>query len=80
MPKLDVDRTNSVFGGLEITGDNIFFANAAEDPWQWAGMRSIHDPEVQSTMEAEIINCGDCGHCMDLHSQVDTNPPQLTQV
>lgn len=33
MPKLDVAKTNRVFGGLDITGTNIFFANAIEDPW-----------------------------------------------
>jgi hypothetical protein len=29
------------FGGLNITGKNIVFANAVEDPWQYAGMRQI---------------------------------------
>lgn len=29
------------YGGLAITGKNIVFANAIEDPWQWAGMRQI---------------------------------------
>lgn len=28
MPVLDVEETNRVFGGLNITGNNIFFANA----------------------------------------------------
>jgi hypothetical protein len=50
-----VDYTNSLFGGMEITGSNIYFANANEDPWQWAGMREIHDPVNQSDMKAVLI-------------------------
>jgi hypothetical protein len=29
------------YGGLNITGKNIVFANAIEDPWQYAGMRQL---------------------------------------
>jgi hypothetical protein len=36
--------TNENYGGLNITGQNIFFANAEEDPWQWAGMRELSNP------------------------------------
>jgi len=32
------------FGGLNITGDNIIYANAIEDPWQYASMRHIENP------------------------------------
>ena len=38
-----IDYIMSYTGGLEITGENIYFANAIEDPWQWAGMRSINN-------------------------------------
>lgn len=38
-PKIDYYITK--YGGLDITGDNIVFANAIEDPWQWAGMRQL---------------------------------------
>lgn len=33
LPTPAIDYSNSYFGGLEITGENIFFANAIEDPW-----------------------------------------------
>ena len=38
-----VDFYNNLYGGLNITGKNIVFVNAAEDPWQYAGMRKIHN-------------------------------------
>jgi len=27
------DKTNETYRGLDITGDDIFFLNGAEDPW-----------------------------------------------
>lgn len=35
-----VDWYNQLYGGLNITGENIVFANAIEDPWKYAGLRS----------------------------------------
>lgn len=32
-PALHNTYTNNHYGGLEITGDNIVFVNAIEDPW-----------------------------------------------
>lgn len=39
-----VDYYNTKFGGLNITGSNILFVNAIEDPWQYAGMRELQSP------------------------------------
>ena len=36
-----VDFYTKRYGGMEITGKNIIYANAIEDPWQYAGMRHI---------------------------------------
>lgn len=72
--------TNKLYGGVDIKGHNIVFANAEEDPWQWAGMRELGDPEHQQTMTAHMINCEDCGHCIDFHTPTDTQPIQLTEV
>lgn len=52
-----VDSYNKLYGGLDIQGSNIVFANAIEDPWQYAGMRKIHDTATQIEMEAVLINC-----------------------
>ena len=73
-----VDFYNSYYKGLNITGDKIVFVNAIEDPWQYAGMRSIYNSTFQSGMEAILINCNDCAHCVDLKTPSDTDAPTLT--
>ena len=74
-----VNATNNLFGGLDITGSNIVFATASEDPWQYAGMIKIHNPDKQKNMLAVHINCTDCGHCIDLHTPSPNDPLELTQ-
>lgn len=71
--------SNSYFGGLEITGKNIYFLTASEDPWQFAGMTSIYDPSKQSEMKAWHIECVDCGHCVDLHEANNSDPENLVE-
>ena len=67
------------YGGLAITGDNIVFANAIEDPWQWAGMRQLQDPNnTQKNMAAILIDCNNCGHCVDLSTPSGADTPGLT--
>ena len=74
----DVSDVNSHFGGMDITGSNIVFMTAIEDPWQGSQMVSIHDPVVQKEMVAYHIDCTDCSHCVDLHSPSASDPPALT--
>ena len=45
-PAPAVDHVNSIYHGLDIVGDNIFFLNGSEDPWQFAAMREIQHPET----------------------------------
>lgn len=80
LPENYADKTNELFGGLDIRGSNIFFANAEEDPWQWAGMRELQDPYQERSMTAALINCDDCGHCIDFHTPTDYQPEELTAV
>jgi Serine carboxypeptidase S28 len=76
-PKVDYYVTK--YGGLDITGNNIVFANAIEDPWQWAGMRAIQHPTTyQKNMAAFLINCNNCGHCVDLSTPSPADTPGLT--
>lgn len=42
----DTDRTNRHYGALNIRGDNIFFLNGSEDPWQYAAMRELRHPHT----------------------------------
>jgi len=35
----DAAGRNKHYGGLNITGKNVFFFTASEDPWKYAGMR-----------------------------------------
>jgi hypothetical protein len=37
-----VDYYNNLYGSVNITGNNIVFVNAIEDPWQYAGMRQLN--------------------------------------
>jgi hypothetical protein len=74
-----VDWYIEKYGGLDITGTNIVFANAIEDPWQWAGMRQIKHPDTtQKSMLALLINCNNCGHCVDLSTPSYADTPALT--
>ena len=50
------DATNKHYGALDITGDNIFFLNGSEDPWQYAAMRELtHPTTTQKTMSTAYI-------------------------
>ena len=44
--KTKAGKTNAHYGGLDIKGDNIFFLNGSEDPWQYAAMRQLKHPET----------------------------------
>lgn len=74
-----IDYYIQKYGGLSITGNNIVFANAIEDPWQWAGMRQLTDPTgTQKNMLALLIDCNNCGHCVDLTTPAPSDTPGLT--
>ena len=72
-------KTNEHYGGLEIEGDNIFFLNGSEDPWQYAAMRELpHPATTQKTMSVQYIQCDSCAHCVDFHTPADDQPQALT--
>lgn len=68
-----------MFGGLNITGDHIYFFNAQEDPWQYAGLRHIKNPEEHKKQKAWLIECTDCAHCIDLHTPSASDPKSLKE-
>ena len=73
----NVNATNAYYGALNIKGSNIVFANAIEDPWQYAGMRSIYNATLQDNSEAVLINCNNCAHCVDLKTPSGADAPTL---
>ena len=75
-PKVDYYITK--YGGLDIKATNIYFVNSIEDPWQYAGMRTIKNPETQKDLVATLVDCNDCGHCQDLKTPSAADPPALT--
>ncbi len=68
---------NKFYGGYNLTGSNILFANAGEDPWQYAGMRRIYNVTHQAQMKAVMIECADCAHCVDLKTPSEADAPSL---
>ena len=73
------DATNKFYGALDITGDNIFFLNGSEDPWQYAAMRQLtHPTTTQKTMSTAYIQCDTCAHCVDFHTPTEGQPQALT--
>lgn len=72
------DETNQLHGGTTIKGHNIIFTNAEEDPWQWAGMRD-YNREQYPSLHAVMINCKNCGHCVDFHTPTEDQPVELTK-
>lgn len=78
MPSTNI--TNLAYGALNNTGNHIFFFNAIEDPWKYAGMDMRPDPitpPVDIHQENFLINCTDCGHCIDLHAPTGDEPQEL---
>lgn len=41
-----VNEMNAFFGGLDIRGENIYFMNGSEDPWQHAAMTQLKHPDT----------------------------------
>ncbi len=76
-----VNQTNTDFGGLDlIKGSNFtIFLNGGEDPWQWATMYEFPDPALaaERNLVKDIIQCVDCGHCVDLKLPSHKDPIEL---
>lgn len=60
------------YGDTSMRASNIVFNNAIEDPWQYAGMREIDHP-YQADLVANLIDCTDCAHCVDIHVAKDSD-------
>mmetsp|Transcript_15867 Transcript_15867/g.29059 ORF Transcript_15867/g.29059 Transcript_15867/m.29059 type:complete len:449 (-) Transcript_15867:27-1373(-) len=58
---------------LNYLGTNIIFLNGIEDPWQWVGVTTWDSNDRPSI----LINCQNCGHCVDLYTPTDQDSSQL---
>jgi pimeloyl-ACP methyl ester carboxylesterase len=67
--------TNLYYGGIRPNGTNIFFSDFSDDPWQRASMVQTISPSLPFS----LVKCDGCGHCMDLHSPSNADPPALVQ-
>jgi hypothetical protein len=66
---------NQRFGGEFPHAHNVFYSDFSDDPWQRA---SVNFP-VSEDQPYFLAKCDDCGHCLDFHSPLPTDPAQLTQ-
>ncbi|KAJ6915610.1 hypothetical protein NC652_018301 [Populus alba x Populus x berolinensis] len=57
----EVDVTNIYYGGTNISGSKIVFANGSQDPWRHAS-KQTSSPDMPSP----LISCHNCGHCTDI--------------
>ncbi|KAL3583479.1 hypothetical protein D5086_014540 [Populus alba] len=57
----EVDVTNIYYGGTNISGSKIVFANGSQDPWRHAS-KQTSSPDMPSF----LISCHNCGHCTDI--------------
>uniref|UniRef100_A0A6N2LB34 Serine carboxypeptidase S28 family protein n=1 Tax=Salix viminalis TaxID=40686 RepID=A0A6N2LB34_SALVM len=57
----EVDATNIYYGGTNISGSKIVFANGSQDPWRHAS-KQTSSPDMPSF----LISCHNCGHCTDM--------------
>lgn len=68
-------QVNLNFGGLNNKGHNIFFGNGHDDPWQWAAMRELTDPNLDQV--AKISECVGCAHCAEMYTPKEEDPAEL---
>merc|ERR1711935_28200 len=74
-PRTGIEDFNVLFGREFMRGSNIFFTNGVEDGWQWAGHRE--DLYENTSMTSHVVDCVDCGHCVDLYTEKACDAPDL---
>ena len=69
---LNVTSTNIEFGSDQLKGSDILFTNGGEDQWQWCGVT-----KTSGSMQAVLIDCENCGHCVELYDEKDGEDTKL---
>lgn len=77
-PEQGIKEINMLFGDIRMRGSNIYFTNGIEDGWQWAGKQEItQKPSDLTSMTAHVVDCPNCGHCVDLYTEKDSDAEDL---
>jgi hypothetical protein len=63
--------TKSELPGLDIRSTRTFFVNGGEDPWRWS---SLQKSKFSLNLISRVADCDNCGHCVELYNQKDTDP------
>lgn len=71
-----VKQTSNRFGGYNIAGTDILFANGIEDPWRWATQRKDR-PWLNQV--SRTTDCTNCAHCVDLYTPKPSDPKELVE-
>mmetsp|Transcript_64794 Transcript_64794/g.180048 ORF Transcript_64794/g.180048 Transcript_64794/m.180048 type:complete len:468 (-) Transcript_64794:401-1804(-) len=72
----DVSNINDKFGAEKIQVDKVFFSDFSDDPWREASV--VSNDDIPATSEFHLVQCDECGHCMDFSTPSDTEPAALT--
>lgn len=62
--------------GFDGQGQNTYFTNGVEDPWQWV---TIRDWTNNDTQRSRISDCDDCGHCVEMYTPTPDDPVEVQQ-
>uniref|UniRef100_A8Y7Q7 Uncharacterized protein n=1 Tax=Plasmodiophora brassicae TaxID=37360 RepID=A8Y7Q7_PLABS len=71
-------RASIEYSGFDMSVSNVVFTNGVEDPWQWAGASAFSSSAHLRDSSVLLINCSQCGHCVDLHTPSPDDAPALT--
>ena len=75
----DAFNVNAIYGDVRVgkVATHIYFTQAGEDPWQWAGMKK--GDALNPNNKYGYMDCDNCGHCIDLHAAAPTDPEIVTK-
>ncbi|XP_015607074.1 putative serine protease K12H4.7 [Cephus cinctus] len=68
-----VERTNTLYGALQLDVSNVVFVHGSIDPWHALGMINSTNPQAPS------IYINGTAHCANMYPPSKEDPPQLTQ-
>jgi hypothetical protein len=68
-----IDRTNRMYGGLDLSVSNVVFVHGSFDPWHALGVTKDLSPDATAILIPETA------HCANMYPERDDDPPQLKQ-